>query len=117
MKTTNRMKWKRDHGTYTAYVENDKGDKIYCHHLFVNSAFLFCINFYAVSTYHCVAFVVDDRFNKITIKIVSFLIGFNNTAGTFVSLVRAFANRHGDDQTIRFGAHRQRMGQEPKRIR
>lgn len=26
---------------------------------------------------------VDGRFNKITIKIVSFLIGFNNIAGTF----------------------------------
>lgn len=26
---------------------NDKGDKIYCHHLFVNSVFI-CINFYAV---------------------------------------------------------------------
>lgn len=29
----------------------------------------------------------DGRFNKITIKIVSFLIGFNNTAGTFVCVM------------------------------
>lgn len=65
---------------------------------------------------------VDGRFNKITIKIVSFLIGFNNIAGTFecvyvcipsgpaciVCVGRiarlAISMRRPIDETFRFGA-------------
>lgn len=47
---------------------------------------LFVLIFYAVDI--IVAFAGHARFNKITIKIVSFLIGFNNTAGTFVCVFR-----------------------------
>lgn len=73
----------------------------------LNSAFIF-INFYGFDI--IVAFPGVARFDKITIKIVSFLIGFNNTAGTFVCFVYPGLSRSALSQpmpasrTFRFGA-------------